>query len=73
MRLLSLFALAALPCLALAAPESPAPPTDLVEYVTKKDASFSWKLSPAWRPGTSELNATPRVGKRFTVPARSVS
>jgi PhoPQ-activated pathogenicity-related protein len=28
-----------------AAPEVAAPPTDLVDYVTKKDDSFSWKLA----------------------------
>lgn len=30
---------------AAAAPAVPAPPTDLVDYVTKKDDSFSWKLT----------------------------
>ena len=44
MRLLSVFSLLVLPCFASAAPEIPAPPTDLVDYVTKKDDSFSWKL-----------------------------
>ena len=44
MRSLSLLALLAWPCFAAAAPEIPAPPTDLVDYVTKKDDSFSWKL-----------------------------
>src|SRR5262245_13704555 len=43
-RLLSLFVLFACPCFVSAAPEIPAPPTDLVDYVTKKDDSFSWKL-----------------------------
>jgi PhoPQ-activated pathogenicity-related protein len=36
--------LVVVPALAPAAPEVPAPPTDLVDYVTKKDDSFSWKL-----------------------------
>ncbi len=33
------------PALAWAAPDAPAPPTELVDYVTKKDDSFSWKLT----------------------------
>ncbi len=41
---LALAALLALPMLASAAPDVPAPPPDLVDYVTKKDDSFSWKL-----------------------------
>lgn len=45
MRLLSLFGLLVTPVLGAAAPDVPAPPTDLVEYVTKKDDSFSWKLA----------------------------
>jgi PhoPQ-activated pathogenicity-related protein len=44
LRLLSLIALLGFSCLAPAAPETPAPPSDLVDYVTKKDPSFSWKL-----------------------------
>ncbi|MCS6865780.1 MAG: PhoPQ-activated protein PqaA family protein [Gemmataceae bacterium] len=32
------------PVVVLAAPDTPAPPSDLVDYVTKKDDSFSWKL-----------------------------
>ncbi|MBP3955719.1 hypothetical protein J8F10_10540 [Gemmata sp. G18] len=43
---LALAALVALPALARSAPEAPpALPTDLVDYVTKKDDSFSWKLA----------------------------
>jgi PhoPQ-activated pathogenicity-related protein len=45
--MLTLALLVAVPCLAWAAPEVPAPPTDLVDYVTKKDDSFSWKLADA--------------------------
>jgi PhoPQ-activated pathogenicity-related protein len=41
---LSLALLVAVPALAWAAPEAPAPPTDLVDYVNKKDDSFSWEL-----------------------------
>lgn len=41
---LALAALLALPMLAPAAPDVPTPPPDLVDYVTKKDDSFSWKL-----------------------------
>jgi PhoPQ-activated pathogenicity-related protein len=44
-RSLSLLSLLAAPCIATAAPEVPAPPTDLVDYVTKMDASFEWKLA----------------------------
>ena len=40
---------------------------------TPAKASFSWNVSPAWRPGTFELYAMPRTGKRFTVPARPMS
>ena len=43
--MLSLFALLGVPGFAAAAPAIPAPPTDLVDYVTKKDNSFSWKLA----------------------------
>jgi PhoPQ-activated pathogenicity-related protein len=42
---LSLALLIAVPRLACAAPAVPAPPSDLVDYVTKKDDSFSWKLA----------------------------
>ena len=42
---LSLALLVAVPAFACAAPEVPAPPPDLVDYVTKKDDSFSWKLA----------------------------
>lgn len=38
-------ALVALPFGLSAAPEIPAPPTDLVDYVKKADTSFSWKLA----------------------------
>lgn len=47
MRLLTLLALLASPCTAAAAPETPAPPSELTDYVTKKDDSFSWKLAGA--------------------------
>ncbi len=43
--ILTLFALVALPTLVYSAPVVPAPPTDLVDYVTKKDDTFSWKLA----------------------------
>jgi PhoPQ-activated pathogenicity-related protein len=43
-RLLSTLFLLLVPCFASAAPEIPAPPTELVDYVTKKDDSFVWKL-----------------------------
>lgn len=52
MRPLSLFALLACPCLAWAAPDAPAPPTELVDYVSKKDDSFAWKLA-----GTKKTDA----------------
>ncbi len=42
---LALAALAALPALGYSAPDVPAPPPDLVDYVTKKDDTFSWKLA----------------------------
>jgi PhoPQ-activated pathogenicity-related protein len=42
---LSLALLLVGPAVAFAAPEAKAPPTDLVDYVTKKDDSFSWKLA----------------------------
>lgn len=45
MRSLTLLFLVATPALGLAAPDELAPPSDLVDYVTKKDASFSWKLA----------------------------
>jgi PhoPQ-activated pathogenicity-related protein len=45
LRLFTLTALLACPGFAWAAPEVPAPPTELVDYVTKKDDSFSWKLA----------------------------
>ncbi|AWM36862.1 PhoPQ-activated pathogenicity-related protein [Gemmata obscuriglobus] len=45
MRLLTLFGLLVTPALGAAAPDVPAPPTELVDYVTKKDDSFSWKLA----------------------------
>jgi len=41
----SFFAFIAAPVGLSAAPEIPAPPTDLVDYVTKTDDSFSWKLA----------------------------
>ena len=40
-----LVAFFALPAFTQAAPEVPAPPTELVDYVKKKDDSFSWKLT----------------------------
>ena len=55
MRLLTLLALVALPCPASAAPEVPAPPTELVEYVTKKDDSFSWKLADTKKTDTGTI------------------
>ncbi len=42
---LALGFLIAQPGLSAAAPAVPAPPTELVDYVTKKDDSFSWKLT----------------------------
>ncbi len=45
MRLLTLLALFACPAFAGAAPDAPKPPTELLDYVTKKDDSFSWKLA----------------------------
>ena len=46
MRLLTLVALLAGPALAPAAPpDATKPPTDLVDYVAKKDDSFAWKLA----------------------------
>jgi len=41
---LALIAFIAIPGFTSAAPEIPAPPSDLADYVTKKDDSFSWKL-----------------------------
>ena len=55
MRLLTLLALVALPCPASAAPEVPAPPTELVEYVTKKDDSFAWKLADTKKTDTGTI------------------
>jgi PhoPQ-activated pathogenicity-related protein len=37
--------LVAVPALAVAAEETPKPPSELTDYVFKKDASFSWKLA----------------------------
>ena len=55
MRLFSLLLLLALPSLAWAAPDTPAPPTDLVDYVTKKDDSFSWKLANTTKSDTGTV------------------
>ena len=55
MRLLTFLFLLAFPTLACAAPEIPAPPTDLVDYVTKKDASFSWKLANTTKTDTGTV------------------
>lgn len=44
MRSLTLLALLASPAAGYSAPEPPAPPSELIDYVTKKDDSFSWKL-----------------------------
>jgi PhoPQ-activated pathogenicity-related protein len=38
-----------------AAPEVAAPPADLVEYVTKKDDSFSWKLADTKKTDTGTI------------------
>jgi PhoPQ-activated pathogenicity-related protein len=43
-RLAIVLALASLPAVARAAPDAPAVPTELADYVFKKDASFAWKL-----------------------------
>jgi PhoPQ-activated pathogenicity-related protein len=43
-RLALVLALASLPTVARAAPDVPAVPTELAEYVFKKDESFAWKL-----------------------------
>jgi PhoPQ-activated pathogenicity-related protein len=43
-RLALVLALAALPVRAAAAPDAPAVPTELADYVFKKDESFAWKL-----------------------------
>lgn len=43
MRPLALLALFVCPAFAPAAPDVPKPPTELVDYVTKKDDSFAWK------------------------------
>lgn len=42
--ILTLGWLISLPAFVSAAPDTTAPPSDLVDYVTKKDDSFSWKL-----------------------------
>ena len=52
---LALAALLALPMLASAAPDVPAPPPDLVDYVTKKDDSFSWKLADTKKTDTGTI------------------
>ena len=52
---LALGLLAALPAFTFAAPEIPAPPGDLVEYVTKKDDSFSWKLTDTRQSDTGTI------------------
>ena len=44
MRLALALALAALPSVSRAAPDAPAVPTELAEYVFRKDDSFAWKL-----------------------------
>jgi PhoPQ-activated pathogenicity-related protein len=41
----ALVAIFAILALAYSAPEVPAPPSDLADYVAKKDKSFSWKLA----------------------------
>ncbi len=41
---LALVALVAIPAFAYSAPEVSTPPSDLADYVTKKDNSFAWKL-----------------------------
>jgi PhoPQ-activated pathogenicity-related protein len=43
-RLALALAVAALPSVSRAAPDAPAVPTELAEYVFKKDDSFAWKL-----------------------------
>jgi len=43
-RLALALALAALPSVSRAAPDAPAVPTELAEYVFRKDDSFAWKL-----------------------------
>jgi PhoPQ-activated pathogenicity-related protein len=43
------------PCFVSAAPDTPAPPPDLVEYVTKKDDSFSWKLADTQKTDTGTV------------------
>ena len=55
MRLLTLLAFVAVPALARSAPDVPAPPTELVEYVTKKDDSFSWKLADTKKTDTGTI------------------
>lgn len=45
MRLAIVLALAFLPTVAVAAPDAPAVPTELADYVFKKDESFAWKLA----------------------------
>ncbi len=41
----SLALLLAVPAVSFAAPDVPAPPTELTDYVTRKDDSFAWKLA----------------------------
>lgn len=43
------------PALVGAAPDAPAPPTELVDYVTKKDDSFSWKLASTNKTDTGTV------------------
>jgi PhoPQ-activated pathogenicity-related protein len=47
--------LVAVPAFAPAAPETPAAPTDLVDYVAKKDDSFSWKLADTKKTDTGTV------------------
>lgn len=55
MRFVIVLALASLPSVSRAAPDAPAVPTELADYVFKKDASFSWKLSDTKKSDTGTV------------------
>lgn len=52
---LSLLALLACSGFAAAAPDAPAPPTELTDYVSKKDDSFAWTLADTKKSDTGTV------------------
>lgn len=55
MRVLCLLMSLAVPGSAAAAPDVPAPPTELTDYVAKKDDSFAWKLADTKKSDTGTV------------------